>query len=93
MAIRLRTIDGIRIAVCAVETDAEPGDVYLDDVDHCALAAKFAQDWETGVIYNEEWQVMETQKLRDAKIELLSWLESRKPQDIKFRMREGERDE
>ena len=45
MAIRLRTVDGVRVALCAVETDPMPGDVYLDDADHYALAAKFAHDW------------------------------------------------
>ena len=75
MAIRLRTIDGVRIAVCAVETDAEPGDVYLDDADHYALAAKFAHDWETDVTYDEEWRAMESQKLRDAETVFLALCE------------------
>ncbi len=74
VAIRLRTVDGVRIAVCAAETDAEPGDVYLDDADHYALAAKLALDWETGVTYREEWRLMETQKRRDAEATLLSQL-------------------
>ena len=77
MAIRLRTVDGVRIAVCAVETDVEVGDVYLDDADHYALSAKFAQDWETGVEYDKEWQAMETQKCRDAETELLLHLNKR----------------
>jgi hypothetical protein len=33
MAIRLRTVDGVRVALCAVESDPKPGDVYLDDSD------------------------------------------------------------
>lgn len=49
MSIRLRTVElngeKIRVALCAAETDPMPGDLYLDDGDHYALAAKFAQDW------------------------------------------------
>lgn len=74
MAIRLRTVNGIRVALCACETDAKEGDIYLDDGDHYALAAKFCLDWqengkwqtETPWSYPEEWAAMETQKLRDA---------------------------
>lgn len=61
MAIRLRTVNGIRIALCAAETDKLPGDIYLDDNDHYALAAKFARDNNTGVIYDVEWKVMDIQ--------------------------------
>lgn len=77
MSIRIRTVDGVRVALCAAETDAMPGDVYLDDGDHYALAAKFAHDWhgETNTaVYAVEWAAMETQKLRDAKEELEKWL-------------------
>jgi hypothetical protein len=73
MAIRLRTVNGTRVALCAVETDAMPGDVYLDDADHYALAAKFSRDWDgqvAGWPYPNEWAVMDTQKLRDAEEEL-----------------------
>jgi len=47
MAIRIRKIDGITVALCAARTKAEPGDVYLDDTVHHALSTKFALDWET----------------------------------------------
>lgn len=69
MAIRLRTVDGVRVALCAYETDAQPGDVYLDDGDHYALAAKFRRDWQgqtNTTVYESEWAAMDTQKLRDA---------------------------
>jgi hypothetical protein len=69
MAIRLRTVNGVRVALCAFETDAKPGDVYLDDGEHYALAAKFRRDWFGRVNdfpYPEEWAAMDTQKLRDA---------------------------
>ncbi len=77
MAIRLRTVDGVRVALCAVESDAKPGDVYLDDADHYALAAKFRRDWygETNDFpYPREWAAMDTQKLRDAREEHEKWV-------------------
>lgn len=73
MAIRLRTVDGIRVALCAAESDSMPGDVYLDDADHYALAAKFARDRDLEP-YPEEWAAMDTQKRRDAETELNRWL-------------------
>ena len=42
LAIRLRTVNGLRVALCAAETDEMLGDTYLGDDDHYALAAKFA---------------------------------------------------
>lgn len=75
MAIRIRTVelDGerIRVALCAAETDEMPDDVYLDDSDHYALAAKFCRDWQgNGGItnlnwqYPEQWAAMDTQQVR-----------------------------
>lgn len=66
MAIRLRTVNGVRVALCAAETDVMPDDIYLDDGDHYALVAKFCQDHNTGLKFPTEWKVMESQKLRDA---------------------------
>jgi hypothetical protein len=80
MAIRLRTVqtaDGkVRVALCAVETDPLPGDLYLDDGDHYALAAKFRRDWRgetVDTVYEVEWAAMDTQKLRDAAEEMERW--------------------
>ena len=76
MAIRIRTVNGVRVALCAAETDPEPGDVYLDDGDHYALAAKFRRDWQgqkNDFPYPEEWKAMDTQKRRDAVKELMAW--------------------
>lgn len=76
MAIRLRTVDGVRVALCAVESDPKPGDIYLDDGDHYALAAKFRRDWEGQVNdfpYPVEWAAMDTQKVYDAKEEHRKW--------------------
>lgn len=73
MAIRLRTVGNVRVALCAAETDPLPGDVYLDDGDHYAIVAKFAQDHQTGTEYPAEWAAMAAQKMRDARVELERW--------------------
>jgi len=69
MSIRIRTVDGIKVALCGYETDPKEGDIYLDDGQHYALAAKFARDWQGSTInwsYPKEWEAMDIQKLRDA---------------------------
>ncbi len=69
MAIRIREVDGVTVALCAYETDPLPGDVYLDDAQHYALAAKFRRDWKGQINdfpYSAEWAAMDTQKMRDA---------------------------
>ena len=66
MSIRIRTVEGVRVALCAYETDAAEGDLYLDDNDHYALAAKFNRDYDTGIEFPEEWAATDTQKIRDA---------------------------
>jgi hypothetical protein len=45
MAIRLRTVNGVLVAICAARSMAKPGDVYLDDTTHYALAQKFRHDY------------------------------------------------
>ena len=76
MAIRIRRVDNLTVALCAVETDEVPGDLYLDDAAHYALAAKFCRDWQGSLVswsYPAEWAAMDTQKLRDAREELHQW--------------------
>ncbi len=46
MSIRLRIVDGTHVALCAAKTEAEEGDIHLDDAWHEALAAKFWRDYE-----------------------------------------------
>lgn len=81
---RLRTVDGIRVALCAVESDPMPGDVYLDDADDHALRVKFVRDyqseapdrdpwWLLRLEYPEEWAAMDSQKVRDAVEEHQRW--------------------
>ncbi len=51
MAIRIRTINGYTIALCAACTKPKEGDLYLDDSVHHALSTKFSLDWnEEGLI-------------------------------------------
>lgn len=82
MAIRLRTVAGLRVALCAAETNALPGDVYVDDGDHHALSAKFAQDWQGRTVKwgpYPEWEAMATQKLCDAYEEFRKWEDAGRP--------------
>jgi hypothetical protein len=45
MAIRIRVVDGVTVALCAARSIAKPGDIYLDDAVHESLADKFTRDW------------------------------------------------
>lgn len=76
MSIRIRRVGGCFVAMCAVETDPESGDIYLDDDLHLALAAKFARDWHGEVVdwrYEDYDRLADTQKVRDAKEEHERW--------------------
>lgn len=81
MAIRLRILGDLTVALCAAETDARPGDIYLDDACHRALSTKFGLDWQSmGFIADppidqEISALMATQKMRDAEQELDKWLQ------------------
>lgn len=46
MSIRLRSVNGVLVALCAARSVPKPGDVYLDDGQHYALAQKFWRDYE-----------------------------------------------
>lgn len=45
MAIRIRSVDGRVIAICAAKSKSKEGDTYLDDNAHHALSTKFGLDW------------------------------------------------
>lgn len=45
MAIRIRKIKEITVALCAAKTCAKENDIYLDDNAHHALTTKFSVDW------------------------------------------------
>lgn len=77
MAIRLRTINGRWVALCATETDPAEGDVYLDDNQDRAIRAKLALDHQQDMwaesTWPDYWALMETQKRRDAQEDLRQW--------------------
>jgi hypothetical protein len=69
MSIRIRKVNGITIALCAVETDPKEGDIYLDDAIHYALATKFSEDWKGDTQTGGDSvlvSLMEQEKVRDA---------------------------
>lgn len=45
MSIRIRTVDGVTIAICAARSIPKPDDIYLDDAAHHALSNKFSRDF------------------------------------------------
>ncbi len=45
MAIRIRVVDGVMVALCAARSVAKEGDIYLDDAVHQALADKETRHW------------------------------------------------
>jgi hypothetical protein len=47
MAIRVRRVNGVLVAVCAARSVEKPGDLYLDDGVHQALAEKFLEDFQS----------------------------------------------
>lgn len=77
MAIRIRKVEGITIAVCAVETDEKKGDIYLDDAIHEALSSKFSSEWKIGYENPLIIELMKKEKVRDAKKELEKWIKER----------------
>jgi hypothetical protein len=74
MAIRIRNINGYIIALCAVESDPKEGDIYLDDNIHHALSTKFSQDWDLNYGDKRLIDLMEKEKVRDAKEDLNKWI-------------------
>ena len=47
MSIRIREIEGETVALCAAQTEAKEGDIYLNDCAHHALMTKFTVDLES----------------------------------------------
>lgn len=81
MAMRLRRVEGRLIALCAAETDEKPGDVYLDDEQHYAIAQKAWDDLKlddgTAPVPDadpERQRLAASQKVRDAQEELARFL-------------------
>ena len=78
MAIRIRRVNGITVALCAAETDPKERDLYLDDGIHYALVTKFSLDYELGIEEPIIIEAMKKEKVRDAKKELEKWLKESK---------------
>ncbi len=47
MSIRIRVVDGVMVALCAARSVEKPGDLYLGDAEHHALAEKFMEDFQS----------------------------------------------
>jgi hypothetical protein len=80
MAIRVRQVGGKTVALCAVESDPQPGDLYLDDGVHYALSTKFAEDWKGQTQTGGDPDLvalMEREKVRDAREVMDEWLAER----------------
>ena len=60
MSIRIRRINKATVALCAARSVAKPGDIYLDDNAHHALAEKFRADFQSEGCNTEPNYVMET---------------------------------
>ncbi len=76
MSIRLRIVDGHALALCAVESDPAPGDVYIAHEFHEALWAKFWRDaYAEGRIADMPPQdpAYESQRVRDDNAEMARW--------------------
>ena len=54
MAIRLRTVNGVKVALCAAKTLAVPGDIYLDDDWHYTISQKYWRDYDEIDIVDKE---------------------------------------
>jgi hypothetical protein len=73
MAIRIRTTNNEVVALCAAESEAEPGDMYLDDNVHHALTCKFFEDFTSEGIINTQ--------TRDRDKKISEWLGLRRTRD------------
>ena len=81
MAIRIREIAGRTIALCAVESDPKPGDIYLDDAVHYALTQKYLREWAGRSLpeCSEEDAVVNAERVRDAAVEHEKWQRAARP--------------
>lgn len=61
MAIRIRKVGGILVAVCAARSVEKDGDTYLDDGQHHALAEKFRADFQSEGYNTTPLEGIETQ--------------------------------
>jgi hypothetical protein len=55
VAIRLRTVNGVHVALCAAKTKHIQGDIYLDDAWHYAISQKYWRDYDEIDIVDDEY--------------------------------------
>ncbi len=67
MAMRIRRINGILVALCAAKTTGQLGDSYIDDEEDHAIRVKLERDFDSeGLMIKtpyrdcEEWCLMKT---------------------------------
>jgi hypothetical protein len=71
MSIRIRSIEGATVALCAARSVEKPGDIYLDDAAHQALSEKFAEDFQgmgfnTSALYDKETAIRQREESNNA---------------------------
>ena len=54
MAMRLRTVNGELMALCAAYSEEKQGDIYIDDGWHYAISQKYWRDYDEIAITDEK---------------------------------------
>lgn len=54
MAIRLRKVNGIHVALCAAKSRPIQGDIYINDSFHYAISQKYWRDYDEIDIVDDE---------------------------------------
>lgn len=87
MSIRVRTVDGRLVALCAAENAEAPGDLYLDDGVHVALQEKFLRDWtESGLIHDCPKETVDLRSQLSAATERAAALEKERDHQRKCKL-------
>ncbi len=61
MAIRLRTVNGVKVALCAAKSRPVMGDIYIDDGFHYAISQKYWRDYdEIDIVDTEHARLVES---------------------------------
>jgi hypothetical protein len=69
MAIRIRRVKGLYVALCAAESQPDPGDIYLNDGMHSSLTEKFTKDFESEGLIAKPMSDEEAESLTDKLID------------------------
>ena len=61
MAMRLRTVNEVRVALCAAKSRPVQGDIYIDDGFHYAISQKYWRDYdEIDIVDKEHTRLVES---------------------------------